>query len=106
MSMLDPQNTVKPRISGLMRGMLTAMKQRYTLVYNAVWHDRDGLSPQEVFDQIGPDSVEMMTSAYDAYAFIQRYDPDFSLPALQAISPNSDGTVTLAAPDVNPAPVA
>lgn len=58
----DAENTFGVRIHNMAHNMNKLIVNRYKQMMKFVWENPQGLSPQEVFDQLGDKSVEWVDS--------------------------------------------
>lgn len=70
-----------------------------------VWEVEGATGPQQVFDQFGADAAELFVHGGALVHFIQYLDPTFTPLAIPfEFTVNGDGTVTVGAAVVPPAP--
>jgi hypothetical protein len=77
---------------------LSVIFSTFKAVYDAIWTNKDGLTPQECFDALGTDAVEMVMVSNAIQTAVNSVVPnsmDFSVPATWTMTPNQDGTVTV-----------
>ena len=85
--------------------------QNFRSLYNEVWHNADGLSPQQVCDALGSKASNLFVIAGTMANALYQIDPAglgtmVRVPAGYAATVNADGTVTITytAPAATPTP--
>ena len=85
--------------------------QNFRSLYNAVWHNADGLTPQQVCDALGTKAANLFIIAGTMANALYQIDPVglgamVSVPAGYTAAINADGTVTITytAPAATPTP--
>ena len=82
----------------------------FRALYNEVWHNADGLTPQQVCDALGTRAENLFVIAGTMANALYQIDPAglgvmVSVPAGYSVTIHTDGTVTLTyTPPSSPAP--
>ena len=95
-SIQQRQNITANRIRQNSKQLLHNIKHRYETLFNSVWNNSLGLTPQEVLDSIGGDAYELFVYSDMVKQWISRVDPDYNPPqSPKEFRINQDGTVTV-----------
>ena len=107
----DRQGRTAARLSQRMVGGESQLLTNFRALYNEVWHNADGLTPQQVCDALGTRAGSLFVIAGTMANALYQIDPAglgamVSVPAGYASAIHADGTVTLTyvAPTPTPAP--
>ena len=107
----DRQGRTSARLSQRMVVGEAQLLTNYRALYNEVWHNADGLTPQQVCDALGARASNLFVIAGTMANALYAIDPAglgamVSVPAGHTATINVDGTVTIttAAPSPTPTP--
>ena len=75
LSLTEKQAMAKKRMVNQMRQLWSQMKTQYEQLFNQLWHNPQGLTPQQVFDSFGTESVEFFTLGLGLYQFMNTLVP-------------------------------
>ena len=85
--------------------------QNFRALYNGVWHNPDGLTPQQVCDALGPKASNLFVIAGTMASALYQIDPTglgamVTVPTGYTAAIDADGTVTITytAPAATPTP--
>jgi len=73
------------------------MKQ-FPIVFDSMWNNKMGLTPQQAFDALGTDAVQLIIISNGLQQLVNTLVPNlmnFSVPTGWTMVPNQDGTVTV-----------
>jgi hypothetical protein len=82
----------------MINGLYHNMTSVYMDLYNAIWFNTTGWTPQVVIDSFGHDAVELFTLAGTLKAVVNGVTPDALPDAPLPFTMNADGTVTVDLP--------
>ena len=112
-SLADRQARTATRLSQRLTNGNAQLLMNFRSVYNEVWKNPDGLTPQQVSDALGTKADNLFVIAGTMANALYQIDPAglgsmVGPPAGYTITGNADGTVTitLAAPAATPTPAA
>jgi hypothetical protein len=94
-SKAELKEITRMRIQGSVNQLYSQMVKNLRENMALVWQNKDGLTPQEVFDAFGTDAVELLRLSSIVKNAINAATPG-TIPDLTAtITPNEDGTVSI-----------
>jgi hypothetical protein len=105
MSLLDPTLTKeelkvkhKKFIVDTLQSAMSVIKDHFEGIYRETWNNSDGLTPQEGFDALGTDSVQLLAISDGIQQLINSIVPgtfDYHVPTGLIMTINQDGTITI-----------
>jgi len=92
----DKQVAVANEIKSVCSAMFAFNASNFTRIFQMVWNNRNGLTPQQVCDALGTDAGALFTLAGGLQAVINTAKPDsLTLTPPKSVSIGSDGNVTI-----------
>lgn len=96
----DRQARTSTRLGQRMVSGETQLLTNFRALYNEVWHNADGLTPQQVCDALGTKAADLFVIAGTMAGALYNIDPAgigtmVNVPAGYAATPHADGTVTI-----------
>lgn len=94
----EKQSAAAVEIKGVCSQMLNLNTNSFTRIFNIVWNNRNGLTPQQVCDALATDAGSLFALAGGLQAVINTAQAgSLTLTPPKAVTVNSDGTVTIGA---------
>jgi hypothetical protein len=92
----DTKRDTKASIGAIGLASLTALAYEHKRTFDMVWHNEDGLIPQDVMDAYGNEAYLLFVNSKATQDFLAATLPDYEalLPPV-AFTINEDGTVTI-----------
>ena len=88
--------TIKNIIKNTSRSLNDLIIRKHALMFNIVWNNQDGFTPQEILTEMGADAVELFTYSSSIQLLLASADPDYIiLETPNEYVLNEDGTVTV-----------
>ena len=87
---------MKNRVKNNSRRIFNNVRQQHTNIFDTIWNNPNGFSPQEVLDEFGTDAVELFTFSLSIQTMLTQADPTYiylNTPNLYTL--NDNGTVTV-----------
>jgi hypothetical protein len=78
--------------------LLIAFSKNFTTVFESIWANKNGLTPQECFDALGTDAATLLYLAGSLQNAVNTLAPgtiNITTPEGFQLVPNQDGTVTV-----------
>ena len=92
----DKQEITKGQIEKDAYDAFKTLTETYNKIYNRVWENHLGLTPQEVFDALGPQGAELFQLSALLVQTVNTAQPGTIKPAQPyEFTINGDGTVTV-----------
>lgn len=89
---------VGKRIKNMSKRLNDDIAKKHSNMFNIVWHNGAGLTPQEVLTEIGTDAGELFSYSTSIQTLLAGADPDYVvLETPNEYVINGDGTVTVGA---------
>lgn len=89
-------NRNNARIKKIALNIYRTMQNRHESVWDMIWNNKDGLTPQEVLDSFGPDAAELFLFSSNIQTMLATAGAGYSpVDTPNEFTVNPDGTVTI-----------
>jgi len=99
LSLEQKQTRAKNRIKNAAKNIYETVKNKHDQLWNVVWDNPAGLTPQEVIDAFGTDAKELFTYSQSLQTLLSEANENYVVKVTpNLVTINTDGSVTVGEP--------